>query len=62
MQNADLTQKICEEQVSRIPEMPERNAEPRFVPANTIERAAQHLDWTIAFGIRHNTPRVSKRP
>jgi hypothetical protein len=56
MQNADLTQKICEEQASRIPEMPQRSAEPGFVPASTIERAAQRLDWTIAFGIRHNTP------
>ena len=36
---------------------PQRSAEPEFAPASTIERAAQHLDWTIAFGMRHSTAR-----
>jgi hypothetical protein len=36
---------------------PQRSVEQGFVPASTIERAAQHLDWTIAFGTRHSTPR-----
>ncbi len=41
-----------------IPEMPpQRSAEPGFAPSSIIERAAQHLDWTIAFGMRHNTLR-----
>src|SRR5205085_12326616 len=41
-----------------IPEMPpQRNAKPGFAPLSIIERAAQHLDWTIAFGMRHNTLR-----
>ena len=42
-----------------IPEMPpQRNAKPGFAPSSIIERAAQHLDWTIAFGMRHNTQRA----
>ena len=58
MQNANLTQNISEEQASRIPDMPpQRNAKPGFAPASIIEHAAQRLDWTIAFGMRHNTPR-----
>ena len=58
MQNANLTQKISEEQGSMIPDMPlERNAKLGFVPASIIERAAQRLDRTIAFGMRQNTPR-----
>src|SRR5271167_1729135 len=41
-----------------IPEMPpQRSAKPGFAPPSIIERAAQHLDWTIAFGMRHNTLR-----
>jgi hypothetical protein len=41
-----------------IPEMPpQRNANPGFAPSSIIERAAQHLDWTVAFGMRHNTLR-----
>ena len=41
-----------------IPEMPpQRNAKPVFAPSSIIERAAQHLDWTVAFGMRHNTLR-----
>jgi hypothetical protein len=34
---------------------PQRGAKPGFAPSSIIERAAQHLDWTIAFGMRHNT-------
>ena len=41
-----------------IPEMPpQRRAKPGFAPSSIIERAAQHLDWTIAFGVRHNSLR-----
>ena len=41
-----------------IPEMPpQRSAKPGFAPSSIIERAAQHLDWTIAFGMRHNSLR-----
>jgi hypothetical protein len=41
-----------------IPDVPpQRSAKPVLAPASTIERAAQRLDWTIAFGTRHNTPR-----
>jgi hypothetical protein len=41
-----------------IPEMPpQRSAKPVFAPSSIIERAAQHLDWTIAFGVRHNSLR-----
>jgi hypothetical protein len=41
-----------------IPEMPpQRSAKPGSAPPSIIERAAQHLDWTIAFGMRHNTLR-----
>jgi hypothetical protein len=36
---------------------PQRSVEQEYAPASTIERAAQYLDWTIAFGIRHSTPR-----
>jgi hypothetical protein len=36
---------------------PQRSVKPMPAPASTIERAAQRLDWTIAFGPRHNTPR-----
>jgi hypothetical protein len=59
MQNANLSQEIPQEQGSRtIPDTPsQRSAELGFAPAGIIERAAQHLDWTIAFGMRHNTPR-----
>jgi hypothetical protein len=40
-----------------IPDVPpQRSAKPMPTPASTIERAAQRLDWTIAFGPRH-TPR-----
>jgi hypothetical protein len=49
----------AEEQGSRIQNMapPQRSVEQGFAPASTIERAAQYLDWTIAFGMRHSTPR-----
>ena len=41
-----------------IPEMPpQRSGKPEFAPSSIIERAAQHLDWTIAFGVRHNSLR-----
>jgi hypothetical protein len=41
-----------------IPEMPpQSSAKPGFAPSSIIERAAQHLDWTIAFGMRHNSLR-----
>jgi hypothetical protein len=41
-----------------IPEMPsQRNVKPGFAPSSIIERAAQHLDWTVAFGMRHDTLR-----
>ena len=44
-----------------IPEMPpQRSAKPGFAPSSIIERAAQHLDWTIAFGVRHNSLRGPK--
>jgi hypothetical protein len=51
--------RAAEGQGSRIPDTAPRprSAEPGFAPASTIERAAQHLDWTIAFGMRHSTPR-----
>jgi len=43
--------------VSRIPETPaQRSAKQGFSPAGLIERAAQRLDWTIAFGMRHDVP------
>jgi hypothetical protein len=59
MQNANLSQETSEEHGSRIPDTPPpQSAEPAFAPASTIERAAQRLDWTIAFGRRHNTPHV----
>src|SRR5260370_9806502 len=49
---------MFEEQGGMIPEMPsQRSAKPGFAPSSIIERAAQHLDWTIAFGIRHNSLR-----
>jgi hypothetical protein len=58
MQNANLPQETSEERGSRAPDPPpRRSAKPTFSPASTIERAAQRLDWTIAFGMRHNTPR-----
>jgi hypothetical protein len=52
-------QQAAEEQGSRIPDVPppQRSAELGFARASTIERAAQRLDWTIAFGMRHSTPR-----
>jgi len=41
-----------------IPKMPpQRSAKPGFAPSSIIVRAAQHLDWTIAFGVRDNTSR-----
>jgi hypothetical protein len=41
-----------------IPEMPpQRSTKPEFAPSSIIERAAQHLDWTIAFGMRHSSLR-----
>ena len=57
MHNANSSQKRSEEQGSRIPERPgQQSAKLGFAPANIIERAAQRLDWTIAFGMRHSTP------
>ena len=35
---------------------PQGTAEPGVAPASIIERAAQRLDWTIAFGMRHSSP------
>ena len=59
MQNANLSQEMPQEGRSRtIPDTPRCSAELGAVPADIIERAAQRLDWTIAFGMRHNTPRV----
>jgi hypothetical protein len=47
---------IFEVQGLMIPEMPpQRSAKPGFAPSSIIVRAAQHLDWTIAFGVRDNT-------
>ena len=51
--------------ISEMP--PQRNAKPGFAPSSIIERAAQHLDWTVAFGMRHETLRgveetTSRRP
>jgi len=58
MQNANLSQETSEDQGSRIPDMPpQRSAEPGLRSASIIERAAQRLDWTIAFGVRQSTPR-----
>ena len=49
---------IFEAEGLMIPEMPpQRSAKPGFAPSSIIERAAQHLDWTIAFGVRHNSLR-----
>src|SRR5215467_3585057 len=57
MHNANSSQKRSEEQGSRIPERPaQQSATQGFAPASIIERAAQRLDWTIAFGMRHSTP------
>ena len=59
MQNANLSQEMPQEERSRtIPDTPRRSAELSVVPADIIERAAQRLDWTIAFGMRHNTPHL----
>jgi len=44
-----------------IPDVPERSAKPGFAPSSIIERAAQQLDWTIAFGMRHNSLRGLER-
>ena len=58
MQNANLSQHTSEEQGSGIPDpLSQRSAKPAFPPVSIIERAAQHLDWTIAFGVRHNSLR-----
>jgi hypothetical protein len=46
---------IFEVQGLMILEMPpQRSAKPGFAPSSIIVRAAQHLDWTIAFGVREN--------
>ena len=59
MQNANLSQEMPQEGRSRtIPDTPRCSAELGAVPADIIERAAQRLDWTIAFGMRHNTPHL----
>jgi hypothetical protein len=59
MQNANLSQEIPDEHGSKTisDTSSQRSAELGCPPASTIERAAQRLDWTIAFGMRHNTPR-----
>jgi hypothetical protein len=58
MRNANLSLEMSEETRSRIADMPPQcSAKPGGAPASTIERAAQHLDWTIAFGMRNNNPR-----
>ena len=57
MQNANPSRETSEEQGSRIPETPaQRIPKLGFAPAGLIERAAQRLDWTIAFGMRHDAP------
>ena len=56
MQNANPSEERSEEQGRRISDT-QRSAEHGFAPASTIERAAQRLDWTIAFGAPHHTPR-----
>lgn len=57
MQNGNPPQKRSEEQESRIPERSaQQSARLGFAPASIIERAAERLDWTIAFGMRHSTP------
>jgi hypothetical protein len=57
MQKANLSRELSEEQGSRIPDMrPQHSANPGLGPASMIERAAQRLDWTIAFGMGRNTP------
>jgi hypothetical protein len=57
MQNANPSQKRSEEQGSSIAERPaQQSAMLGFASASIIERAAQRLDWTIAFGMRHSTP------
>src|SRR5215469_5018527 len=57
MQNANPSQETSEEQGSRIPETPaQRSPKLGFEPAGIIERAAQRLDWTIAFGTRRHVP------
>src|ERR1700755_3167010 len=57
MQRANLSRELSEEQGSRIPDMrPPHSANPALGPASMIERAAQRLDWTIAFGMGRNTP------
>src|SRR5262252_8269244 len=57
MQNANHSQEGSEEQGSRIPETPPRQSKPEVASGSTIERAAQRLDWTIAFGTRATAPR-----
>ena len=58
MQKANLSRELSEEQGSRIPDVrTQHSANPGFGPASMIERAAQRLDWTIVFGMRHDTPR-----
>jgi hypothetical protein len=44
---------------SRIPDVPppQGSVKPGFARGSTIERAAQRLDWTTAFGMRHNSLR-----
>jgi hypothetical protein len=57
MQNPNPPQKRSEEQGSRIPERPaHQSARPGLAPVSIIERAAQRLDWTIAFGMQDSTP------
>ena len=59
MQNANLSHEMPQEGRSRtIPDTPRCSAELGAVPADIIERAAQRLDWAIAFGMRHNTPHL----
>ena len=57
MQNTTPSKETSEEQGSRIAEgQAQRGRKLEFAPGGIIERAAQRLDWTIAFGMRHHSP------
>jgi len=57
MQYANLPHEGSEEHGSKVTDMPPQPAAPGFARASMIERAAQHLDWTVAYGKRHSTAR-----
>ena len=45
-----------------IPEMPPQRHSPGFAPSDGVNRARRPtLDWTVAFGMRHNTLRGLER-